>query len=453
MTTIPKLSRTLNELLTERAEALARVSGFVRRQSKLSGSAFVQTLVFGWLGTPMAGLGALSRIAGALGVRITPQGLEQRFTEVAATYLQQVLAEGVQRLVESEPVAVPILRRFTGVYVQDSTTVPLPDEAAKTWPACGNSKESEPTTASLKLQVRLDLTRGTVAGPEPHAGRASDRTTVTLGAPLPAGALFIADLGYFSLPHLRTLGEDGVFWLSRLQVQTAVFTIDGRRLELLAWLREHATTPTVAVDQPVLLGVGQHLPARLLAVRVPPEVSATRRRKLHAEAQRRGKTVSDARLARADWTVLVTNVPFDLLTTEEALILARARWQIELLFKLWKSHGHLADSCSQKPWRRVCEVFAKLLALLIQHWLFLVSCWRCPNRSLVRAAELVRQFALALAIACPSVAHLATTIRRLAAGLTVGTSIDTRRRSPGTWQLLLALDSHFDDSHSAAWAA
>ena len=453
MTTIPKLSRTLNAVLTERADALARASGFVRRCSKLSGAVFVQTLVFGWLGSPMAGIGQLSRVAGALGVSITPQGLEQRFTEAAATYLQQVLAEGVRRLVESEPTAVPLLRRFSGVYVQDSTTVPLPDDLAAVWPGCGNSKASDEATASLKLQVRLELIRGELAGPEPHAGRASDRATVAVGDALPAGALFIADLGYFSVPHLRTLGEDGVFWLSRLQVQTAVCTPDGRRLDLLAWLREHATTPATTVDQPVTLGVGQHLPARLLAVRVPPEVSATRRRKLKAEARRRGKTVSQARLARADWTILVTNVPPTRLTTEEALILARARWQIELLFKLWKSHGHLTDSRSQKPWRRVCEVFAKLLALLIQHWLFLVTCWRSPNRSLVRAAQLVRQFALALAIACDSVPHLATTIRRLAAGLAAGATIDSRRRSPGTWQLLLAVDSSLDDPLTADWAA
>ena len=158
-------------------------------------------------------------------------------------------------------------------------------------------------------------------------------------------------------------------------------------------------------------------------------------------------------MARADWTILVTHVPVGLLTTEEALILARARWQIELLFKLWKSHGHLTDSCSQQPWRRVCEIFATLLARLIQHWLFLVTCWRCPNRSLVRAAQLVRQFALAIAIACDSPSHLTATIRRLAAGLSVGTTIDTRRRSPGTWQLLLAVDSLIDNSQTADWAA
>ncbi len=453
MTTIPKLSRTLNELLTQSAEAIALASGFVQRRSKLSGAVFVQTVVFGWLGTPMAGIGQLSRMAGTLGVRISPQGLEQRFTSVAATYLQQLLADGVRRLVESEPTAIPLLRRFSGVYVQDSTTVALPDDLAAVWPGCGNAKASDAATASLKLQVRLELTRGELAGPAPHAGRASDRATVAVGAALPVGALFIADLGYFSLPHLGALGAAGVYWLSRLQVQTAVFAADGQRLDLLGWLRQQATPPTTTVDQPVTLGVGQHLPARLLAVRVPVEVSATRRRKLKAEARQRGKTVSQARLARADWTILVTNVPTTLLTTQDALILARARWQIELLFKLWKSHGHLTDSRSQQPWRRVCEIFAKLLALLIQHWLFLVTCWRCPNRSLVRAAQLVRQFALTIAIACGAVAHLSTTIQRLAAGLAAGATIDSRGRAPGTWQLLLAVDIGLDDPLTSDWAA
>jgi hypothetical protein len=453
MTTIPKVSKALTELMTSSAEAAGRASGFVQRQSKLSAALFVQTVVFGWLGQPAAGLGQLSRVAGVLGVRISPQGLEQRFTFGAARLLQEVLAAGMQQVIVSEPAAVPLLHRFNGVYIQDSTTVALPPDLAAAWPGCGHAGTPAATQASMKLQVRLELTRGSLAGPEPHAGRASDRTTVAVGAPLPAGALFIADLGYFSLPYFEALGTVGVYWLSRLQAQTAVFDATGCRLDLIPWLHRHAATPASCVDQSVTLGVGQQLPARLLAVRVPPEVSATRRRKLKAEAQRRGKTVSQARLARTDWTILVTNVPPARLSTEEALILVRARWQIELLFKLWKSHGHLDSSRSQKPARRLCEIFAKLLAVLIQHWLFLVTCWRAPNRSLVRSAQLVRQFALALAIACTSPAHLTIAIRRLAAGLTAGASIESRRRRPGTWQLLLALDTLLDTPSSSDWAA
>jgi len=441
MTTIPKLAATLCDVLKATAEATARTSGFVKRRSKLSGPLFVQALVYGWLLSPASGVGGLARMVGALGVPISPQGLDQRFTMEAAAYVQAVLAAAVQRLVAADPVAIPILRRFAGVYVQDSTTVALPGDLASSWPGCGNASTPAPSSASMKLQVRVDLTRGTLAGPVPHPGRVHDRAAPALEPPLQPGALFLADLGYFALGHLRALAATGVFWLTRLQVQTAVFDRAGARLDLLDWLDRQGPR----VDRPVLLGAQDRLPARLLAARVPREVAEARRRKLHAEARRRGQAVSQDRLRRADWTILVTNLPDASLTLREALVLARARWQIELLFKLWKGHGRLDASRSAKTARRLCEVFAKLLALLIQHWLLLVSCWRFPDRSLVRAAQAVRQFALALAFASDSPARLAAVIRRLVSSLAAGARIDRRRARPGTWQLLLALDDTLDD--------
>lgn len=457
MTTIPEVAAALRDVLTTTAEAAAKASGCVQRRSKLTGGLFVQTLVYGWLATPLAGVQQLSQMAGALGVAISPQGLDQRFTVQAAACLQQVLAVAVQRLVTAEPVAIPILARFTGVYVQDSTTVALPAELATAWPGCGNATTPADTSAGLKLQVRLALRRGDLAGPVPHPAREHDRAAPTVDPPLPVGALFLADLGYFSPGHLRALATAGVFWLTRLQVQTTVFAATGDRLDLLAWLARPVArsgpASTAAVDTTVTLGTSERLPARLLAVRVPTEVAEARRRKLHAEARRRGQTVSQARLARADWTILVTNVAPDLLTVRDALVIARARWQVELLFKLWKSHGRLAASRSRKPARRLCELFAKLLALLAQHWLLLVACWRFPDRSLVRAAQVVRQFALALAIAAGSLTHLTVVIRRLVAALATGARIDRRRKRPGTWQLLLALEATLDDPASADWAA
>ncbi len=103
--------------------------------------------------------------------------------------------------------------------------------------------------------------------------------------------------------------------------------------------------------------------------------------------------------ALADWSLFVTNVPPEKLTLDETFLLARLRWQIELLFKLWKSHGHLDDFATAKPWRILCELYAKLLAMIVQHWLFLTCCWAFPERSLVKAAKTVRQQTLCLALA------------------------------------------------------
>src|SRR5215216_1964041 len=256
MATIPEVAHALQRLLTTTADGAAVASGFVRRRSKVSGSVFVRTLVFGWLTNPAASLGALSQTSALFGVRVSPQALDQRFTPAAAACLEQVLGAATGAVVAADPVAVPILRRFAGVYIQDSTTIGLPGALAERFPGCGNASTPAARSAALKLQVRLELATGALDGPVPHAGRTHDRAAPPGGAPVPPGALRLADLGYFSLDSLAALTADGVFWLSRLQVQTAIFDATGARQAVPAWLGAQRQP---ALDRPVTLGVRHRL--------------------------------------------------------------------------------------------------------------------------------------------------------------------------------------------------
>ena len=88
---------------------------------------------------------------------------------------------------------------------------------------------------------------------------------------------------------------------------------------------------------------------------------------------------------------MLTNAPARLLSAEEVLVVVRLRWQIEWLFRLWKEHGHLDEWRSLDPWRILCELYAKLTAMVIQHWLITAGCWQDPHRSLVKAAQVVRR--------------------------------------------------------------
>src|ERR687885_182111 len=345
MTIIDQVADALQDVFGSVAQDLARATKFVQRESKLGGAHFVQTLVFTYLANPDATLEELSQTAAALGVTITAEGLTQRFTETAATFLQQVLAAAVQRVLAADPLAIPLLERFAGVFLEDSTVIVLPEALRELWPGCGTAGEHG--SAALKVNLRVDLCTSVLAGLSLHAGRVQDRTAAEPLSSLPAGALYLADLGYFSLERLLQISEQAYF-CSRLQVQTAVFDADGRRWEDLAALLE-AHGPRV--ELPVTLGVRQRLPVRLLAIRVPQEVADQRQRRLRAAARRKGQAVSARRLALADWTIFVTNAPRALLTLEAAVVLGRARWQIELLFKLWKSHGRIDEAPSTKAWR------------------------------------------------------------------------------------------------------
>ena len=112
MNKIPQISEAIQTVLTTTADASAQKTGFTKRQSKLTGSAFVQTLVLGWLSDPAASLDNLTSLAAQLGVSISAQGLDQRFSAHSAACLHQVLDAAVSKVIGGQAVAIPLLKRF-----------------------------------------------------------------------------------------------------------------------------------------------------------------------------------------------------------------------------------------------------------------------------------------------------------------------------------------------------
>ena len=197
-TTIAEVAQALRSVLSTWADEAARDTRFVQRRSKLTGAAFVQTLTFGWLANPEASLEELTQTAATIGVPITPHGLDQRFTPQAAACLRAVLEVAVPQALSADAIAIPVLQRFPcGVYLLDSTTLTLPDALAPLWP--GSGRNAGPPPAAIKLQVRLDLLHGGLSGPFLQSGRANDHRAPLQDAPLPAGALHLADWGYCDL--------------------------------------------------------------------------------------------------------------------------------------------------------------------------------------------------------------------------------------------------------------
>jgi predicted naringenin-chalcone synthase len=92
----------MQSILAEYAERVERETGFVERASKMGGAEFVQTLSFGWLSNSDATLEELAQTAATIGVKMSAQGLEQRFTESGAKLLKKVLDEAVTRLIRGE---------------------------------------------------------------------------------------------------------------------------------------------------------------------------------------------------------------------------------------------------------------------------------------------------------------------------------------------------------------
>jgi hypothetical protein len=438
MTIIAKVGAAIQRLLGQAGQAAAEASGVIKRQRKFTATSLLQTFVLGFLKNPQASDEELAQMAAQCGASVTPQAIDQRHTPALVAFLHEVFQQGARTALGSNRALAPILERFGRVAILDSSTIRLPDSMADTYAGCGGSHDSG--KAALKLQTELELRSGTVTVTI-ESGRSADGATPRQHERHGAGALAIRDLGYFSLDVFEEQQQAGEYFLSRLQFGTemrlrkgvADESPSGPVVALLPWLAQQRGP---FVDQLIYLGQEKKLACRLIAWRLPAEQANRRRQKLRQETwQKKGRAPSAERLAWCDWTILVTNVPADKLTPAEAAILYRARWQVELLFKRWKSLNLVALLSGTTVARQMVRVWARLLTCLVQHWLLLASVWGDPSKSLSKASQALREFAGRLAASLRKGFGLVKVIAEVCAVLQ-NTCKRNKRSKPGTFEML-----------------
>jgi len=221
---------------------------------------------------------------------------------------------------------VPLLARFHGVYLVDSTQLTLPAALAQLWAAAADG------ASCLKVLATLELLGGCLSL-QLGQGRQADLGFDSARQALPRGALRLADLGFFDLDLLLGYPLSGVYWISRAQPATMLGVPDGRRLALWQYLRECSEGRLAEQVQ-----LGQGLCCRLLAWRCPQEVASRRLEKAQSAASKRCGQLSQQQRVMCHWTVLLSNVPVGMLSADEAWVVYRVRWQVET------GHPHYTSS-------------------------------------------------------------------------------------------------------------
>jgi hypothetical protein len=425
--TIAQLAEALKTLFTTDAEQAAKDSGMIRRRRKLTGAAFVQAVVFHWLDNPRATIDEVIE-----DLDLSEQAFNERLDDRAADCLRRVLEEALERLFAASPEAIPLLRRFAATAVEDVTVVGLPAELAGQFPGCGGS-DPEGGRAGWKLLTRWDVTTGRLEVLPPAAARQSERALAAGLPPLPPNSLRPCDLGFFDLSRLAADSAAGIHFVSRAPARLNVRVGDQPPVNLTTWLDRQTAD---RVDTEVVLGAEDRLLCRLIALRLPEDVAAKRLRRLRRKLKKKGRKLSERQRVMCQWTVLITDLPAGTFTVAEVCVLYRVRWQIELLYKAWKSGGGLGHSRGRKGGRVLCEAYAKLLALVVQHWGTLLRGGPLCGINLVKAARRVKRLALTIAAALSDPARLRRVLEKLQARLRRLPGRGRRKKQPSTRQLL-----------------
>ena len=433
MEIVGKVAATIQNVLGPEAEELGRATGVIQRRRKFTAVSLLRMLVLTLLRKPDAKATDFQSTAAQLGLDVTSTAVENRFTPQLVGFLRAVLERTVLRVLAASPQTVDLLNKFTSVRIGDSSTIALPDELADQFPGCGGilrgaGRDENPP--AVGLPHRLDPPTAN------HPRRTSDATNPIAQEVAPAGSLSLFDLGYFCLDRFQNLTRAGAFWISRLQHGTSVFDAQGQPLALLQYLRQQ--TGSGPIDVSVLLGVSHRLPCRLIALRLPQEVADRRRQKAYVKAQKHGRVPSREYLEWQDWTIFVTNCEPELLTWEAVVVLYRARWQIELMFKLWKSHNRLATHrAGAAAEEQLAVVYVKLIAVLVQHWILLTATWCECRRSLMKAAAIIADWVTLLIDALDDLDRLIAILSRMKdVLLKAGARVQNRNIHPSLSQLL-----------------
>jgi hypothetical protein len=429
MQIIPRMAAVLQGLLTTTAEEIGTQCHLIKRRREFTASSLLSTYILGFLLRPQPTWEQLALVARQQGADVTPQAVEQRVTPALADSLRQLWQAAMNCVVMSETRVVPLLAKFTHVLIGDSTTINLTDALAGQFPGCGGSHGCG--QAALKIQVIWDYLSGRLWRMTCEAGKQNDSTSPVMHEPPPVGSLSIFDLGYFSLARFQQWQIAGVHWISR-GISDLLLWDDDQSHDLYQWL---AAQPAGVIDRWVEVGAAR-LRCRIVALRAPADVAARRRQQAYGKAAKKGRQPTARHLATCDWTVFLTSCPEELLTWKEVVVLYRVRWQIELLFKLWKSHGLVEAHRSTDPVRQLVELYAKLIAVIIQHWLILVTFWPDDRVSLTKASRLIRDQLPQLIAVRGNLAQLIQTLTAWSHTLPGLARVARRKSQPSNHQLI-----------------
>jgi hypothetical protein len=182
--------------------------------------------------------------------------------------------------------------------------------------------------------------------------------------------LIIVDRGYANPPGITWAVDHGADVLVRLnRGALPLLNDEGKRIDVLAWCRfipgHRATERSVYISHKGPKGEGRRrkLRGRLVALRLPPKEALEAVQRVNKEF---GTDTTDEQLEAARYVILFTTAPATRLSAARCLEAYRLRWQVELLWKRWKSLCNFDKLPNYRDDTIVAWLTAKvLLALLL----------------------------------------------------------------------------------------
>lgn len=331
---------------------LAQQTGFRKREPrKLKPTQLFWALTLSF-GTETARTqAAVTRLASMFGGEpVSRQAMHDRLKQseavsfMAGVY-QTLLGRAFEEIREPLPESYQC---FQDISLLDSTTIKVVDRLAKRFPACRHNVRK----AALKIHAQMSLSRKQAERLRITAERVHDAKGGLFGQWV-KDRLVMFDLGYFNYALFRQIREAGGHFLTRLKESANGTIVQVRRgcaKKHIGGALNRLIYRGLVVDLDAAFGHGE----KAVTLRVVG--------------------IWDEKLGEYHW--YVTSLEAELFPAEEVALVYGLRWQIELLFKEWKSLCRIDQLSSEKQEIVLCFIYASLCAALLSR----IALWLASQR-------------------------------------------------------------------------
>jgi hypothetical protein len=438
---------------TEQLNQLARETQFVQREGKINGSLFFELIVFHSENLKAQSLNDMSvALKDDYDIQIRKQSLHDRFNHYALAFLKEALEKLLHQQLELESTIFGNLKGFNRILIKDSTCFQIDASLAQYYGGSGGAGSD----ASVRIQFEYDLVSGRINDLSVNAFNQQDAKdslqTIELTEP---NDLIIRDLAYMGLQVLQTIELKKGYYLCRANPNVHIFQKKQQEYEKIDFVeltRYMKTHNIQCLEKQVYLGSKEKLKTRLIVYLLPEEEYAKRMRKAKKYNKKKGrKSLSKEYKAKAALNLFITNAGRQQIPMDKVWDFYRLRWQIELIFKIWKSICSIEKVKKVKRHRLECYIYAKLI-LIVLSWQIL---WRTARNLFVNEGKALSFFKASKTLIGRKLADLQKIFIRAKGSIQVFMNqfydlsknnhlLEKRRKEPTSMQrMLICLDSEY----------
>jgi IS4 transposase len=297
------------------------------------------------------------------GIKIRKQSLDERFSERTVNFVKNVLILLIGEQFSGILYNDKFLSDYEHIRIKDSTKFNVPNNLAAHYKGSGGSGST--SDAGICIQYEFDLKTGKFLDLTITEAVRNDQKDATETVDnLCKNDLVLRDLGYFSTSVLQKISEKEAFYLSKLHSNVLVYDENDDEIDFKMLYTFMTKSGIERLDKQVFIGKDK-LATRLVIGLVPPEVYQERLRRKQKEETKKGRQMNDRTRFLLHFNLFVTNIAVEKLPSEKMMPLYRFRWQVELMFKNWKSVFSIHKLQKMKLHRYITMLYIRLILIVV----------------------------------------------------------------------------------------